>query len=158
MSTPCLPCMSETVICVLVFERSAVESACWISRYGVTELLWYCSEKKKYYCYISHVNVISCCSSRVKVDFHKVFITGVTILIHYLKRLMMKSSVLTTSNQVGYKTATAITTKDLFSNFSETIFCVLWSHVLLYAECACPVSFRNIWCRDVWTVKYTLLL
>lgn len=61
----------------------------------------------------------------MKADFHKVFIAGVTILIQYLKRLMMKSSVLTTSNQIGYKTATAITTKDLFSNFSGTVFCVL---------------------------------
>lgn len=149
--------MDETVIHVLVFEGNADESACWISRCGVTRLLWFCSEKK-YYCYIPHVIVISCCSSRVKVDFHEVFITGVTILRQYLKRLMKKSSVLTTSNQIGYKTATAITTKDLFSNSSGTIFCVLWSHILLYAGCACPVSFRNIWSRDVWTVKYTVLL
>jgi hypothetical protein len=70
----------------------------------------------------------------VKVDFHEVFIAGVTILIQYLKRLMKKSGVLTTSNQVGYKTATAITTKDLFSNFSETIFFVYCDLIYYYMQ------------------------
>jgi len=40
-------------------------------------------------------------------------------------------------NQVGYKTVTAITRKDLFSNLQKKKYFV-YHDLILYAGCACP--------------------